>query len=239
MEKIIRFDALSSFAHNNAQLLTDPPRGIVLKFAGLGDARLYSDETDEDRYYASRNVLLLQPYNAPWCWMNRQAVAFTDELVQVVFSHYALPEGTPVVSTGGSMGGLSALVYCLYAGRTPAACVANCPVCDLPYHFTERPDLPRTLYNAFWNEDGTLEEAMRARSPLHLAAKLPEIPYVIYHCEQDQAVNKAMHSDRLVAAMRPAHDVTYIAVPDRGHCDLPEAQRQEFLRRAADAANGL
>ena len=57
-------------------------------------------------------------------------------------------ENIPVVSTGGSMGGQSALVYCAYSKRTPVACVANCPVCDTVFHFTERPDLPRTLYSA-------------------------------------------------------------------------------------------
>ena len=105
--------------------------------------------------------------------MNRHTVDYTDELIDVLFREYDLPENLPIVSTGLSRGGLSALVYTAYAKRTPVACVANCPVCDLPYHYTERPDLPRTLYSAFGTYTGTLDEAMRSASPMHIVDKLP------------------------------------------------------------------
>ena len=70
-------------------------------------------------------------------------------------------------------------VYTRYAAVTPVACVANCPVCDLPYHYTERPDLPRTLYSAFGDSDSeTLGDAMKKASPYHLALKR-EMPKMI------------------------------------------------------------
>ena len=47
------------------------------------------------------------------------------------------------------MGGLCALVWPRYTKRRVVAVAANCPVCDLPFHYTERPDLPRTLRAAF------------------------------------------------------------------------------------------
>ena len=117
----------------------------------------------------------------------------------------------------------SALTYMVYARHTPVACIANCPVCDLPFHYTERDDLPRTLYSAFYHEKGSINEVLLSASPIHLIEKMPEADYIIFHCEKDLAVNKENHSDLFVAGMREqGHRVIYHTVPERGHCDLSE-----------------
>lgn len=224
----IYYDNLRQFAYCNDQSCKQPIRGIVLSFLGLGGALMYEDDTPDGRFYAEHGMLYMVPYTNPWSWMNRDAVATTDKLVDVLFKTFALPDDTPVISTGGSMGGQSALVYMAYARRTPTACAVNCPVCDLPYHYTERNDLPRTLHSAFGGYDMPLEDALKTASPLHLVEQLPQVPYCFFHCEEDLAVNKAMHSDRLVAAMDGKFDVTYYAVPNRGHCDLPEEDQRKF-----------
>lgn len=235
MERIITKENLRSFAYCNNEICKRPVRGVVVYFYGLGGQFLFDEDTDEGRLYAEKGILYLVPYQNPWAWMNRQTVALTDELLDVLFSALHLPETTPVVSTGKSMGGLSALVYTAYAKRTPAACITNCPVCDLPFHFTERPDLPRTLYSAFCTYEGTLEDALRSASPLHLTHKLPDIPYVIFHCEEDRAVNKQIHSDRFVEQLRQNHRVDYYPVPGRGHCDLTEEMWERYHTCAIEA----
>ena len=239
MEKIITAENFRNFAYCNDEICKKPIRGVAVEFFGLGGASMFWEETETGTFYAEQGILLLVPYNNPWAWMNRQAVAYTDELLDVLFAKYNLPENTPVVSTGGSMGGLSALVYTAHAKRTPVACVANCPVCDLPYHFTERPDLPRTLYSAFWNYEGTMDEAMKETSPLHLAraGKMPDVKYTVFHCSADQAVNKDMHSERFLAAMTK-RDVTYHIVYGRGHCDLTPEMREKFRAAVVAAVNG-
>ena len=220
MDKIITNENFRSFAYCNQKICVKPIKGIVVYFYGLGGQFLFEEDTDEGKMYAQEGVLYLVPYQNPWAWMNRQTVDLTDELLDVLFSSLDLPETTPIVSTGKSMGGLSALVYTVYAKRTPAACVTNCPVCDLPFHFTERPDLPRTLYSAFHTYEGSLNNALRSASPIHLIDKLPDIPYSIFHCEEDLAVNKQIHSDRFVEQLQRNHRVEYYHVPERGHCDL-------------------
>lgn len=227
MEKIMTYDTLKCFAYSNDRLCTGKIRGIVLSFFGLGGMAMFDDDPT-GRELAEQNVVYLVPYNNPWAWMNRQAVDYTDELIDVILAHYNLPDTTPIVSTGGSMGGLSALTYMAYAKRTPVACVANCPVCDLPYHYTERPDLPRTLYSAFANYEGSMKDALESASPLHLVNKLPEAAYTVFHCECDEAVNKAAHSDRFVEALRERMPVTYYAVPEKGHCDLTPEMWAKF-----------
>ena len=223
MKNQITFDTLSYYAATNADIVQTPVRGIVLTFHGLGFSQMFSEHDDYAVTLAERGILRVIPYYNPWCWMNRQTVDYVDEIVDVLAAHFGLPDDLPIISTGGSMGGLCSLTYAAYARRTPAAVVSNCPVCDLPFHFTERPDLPRTLYSAFGWYDGTMDETLRSASPLHLAqdGKMPDIPYYIFHCTEDNAVNMEKHSDRFVAAMQSCgRNVTYTTVPDRGHCDL-------------------
>ncbi len=235
MEKIITYETLRSFAYVNDNVCTRPIRGIVLSFFGLGGDEMYSEETEDGKFYGEKGILYVIPYYNPWAWMNRQAVAYTDEIIDVLFNKYSLPDTTPVISTGGSMGGLSALVYTRYAARTPAACITNCPVCDAVFHYTERPDLPRTFYSALFGYEGTLEDALKKISPLHLAGEMPRVPYVVYHCDEDRAVNITLHSEHFVSAMTElGHVVTFTVCHDRNHCDLTEELNDDYRRRAVE-----
>lgn len=226
MEKIITYETLRDFAYSNDRLIKGEIKGIALNFYGLGATHMYDADPAEALVFAEKGVIYLIPYYNPWSWMNKQAVAYTDELISVLCEKYSLNSTVKIVSTGGSMGGLSALVYCVYAKITPCACVANCPVCDLPFHFNERPDLPHTLYSAFGEYDGDMQSALRSCSPMHLVEKMPRIPYDIFHCTEDMAVNFEQHSVRFVKAMEDTHQITLNTVPFRGHCDLsPEAHK--------------
>ena len=221
MKPVITKENVRSFAYVNDGVLQGPARGLAVEFKGLGGMEMYAEDPFMGKRFGERGILYVIPYVNPWAWMNPFAVRETDEILGAVFER--IGKRVPVAACGGSMGGLSCLVYTRYAAQTPVACVANCPVCDLPYHYTERPDLPRTLYSAFGDADGeTLDAAMRKASPYHLALNrdMPKIPYTIFHCTADRAVNKEMHSDRFVAELAKFAPVTYIPVPDRGHCDL-------------------
>ena len=236
MERIITYENIRSFAYVNDRVCKRPIRGIVLDFFGLGGQAMYHEDTEAGKFYGEEGVLLVVPYNNPWAWMNRQAVAYTDEILDVLFASLHLPEDTPVVSSGGSMGGMSALVYTKNAKRTPVACVANCPVCDTVFHFTERVDLPRTLYSALWHEEGTLEEVLRTVSPLHMVTEMPRVAYHIFHCDGDTAVNIHSHSEKFVAAMGEAgHQITFRVAEGREHCDLPEEMHREYRQCCLDA----
>ncbi|MBQ3637148.1 MAG: hypothetical protein II953_02205 [Clostridia bacterium] len=224
MKSVITAETLRSFAYLNDRVLCGRPRGLVLDFMGLGGMTMHGEDTPRGEMFGKAGVLYCVPYLDPWNWMNPFAVRETDE-IRAAIEDLTGASGLPAVSSGGSMGGLACLVYTRYAAVTPVACAANCPVCDLPYHYTERPDLPRTLYAAFGtSEQEDLEAAMKKASPLHLAeaGDMPKIPYTVFHCEADGAVNKQMHSDRLVKALSKIAPVQYVSVPGRGHCDLGE-----------------
>jgi len=236
MNKLITYENFRCFAYSNDKLIEGTPKGIVLDFFGLGGQAMFDEDTETGKMLAKEGIIFIVPYNDPWAWMNKRAVAFTDELVEVMLAHYGLDESTPIVSTGGSMGGLSALVYTRYARITPVCCVANCPVCDLPYHFTERHDLPRTLYCAFADVEGDVSDALKTASPLHLVAEMPKVEYKIFHCDRDSAVNIGKHSDVFVSAMKDAgFDVEYRVVKDREHCELTDEEWAKYYAFAIDA----
>lgn len=233
MNKLMTPKTVDKFAYTNVNFISGKIKGIVLSFRGLGGAKMLDDETpeiiDNAKLYGERGILFVIPYANPWAWMNAQAVKYTDELVENVIALHGLDSTVPVIASGGSMGGQQAIVYTMYASKTPKACVVNCPVCDMPYHFTERPDLPRTMYSAYFEEEGDIEDILKTRSPLHLADKLPRVPYYLFHCNQDKAVNIDMHSEKFVSAMRAAgHDIKYHIVSDRGHCQLDDEAKALF-----------
>ena len=193
-------------------------KGVVLVFHGLGGGAKTEPSTEELEWARSGGLVVF-PYYGPWSWMNRQARAMIDELVDAVYAAHELEDSIPLICTGASMGGLGSLIYTRYAKRSVSACLANCPVCDLKFHFNEREDLPQTIRNAFLGYPESLDTLLSEHSPLDQVADLPDIPYRIIHGEKDPAVSKQQHSDKMVAAMRKhKFNVDYIEVPSMGHC---------------------
>ena len=243
MKNIICYDNLDRFAYSNDKRITEKGgkiRGIVIDYFGLGNQSMFGGpfrDTEKGDLFAAKDVVILIPYGNPWAWMNRAQVEYADTLIDVLFDHYSLDEKTPIVSTGESMGGQECLTYMAYAKRTPVAAVANCPVCDLPYHFTERVDLPRTLYSAFHDMDGELDDVLATASPYHLVDKMPKgAEYRIIHCTNDGAVNLQKHSERFVEKMKEnGFNITLDRVPNRDHCDLPAEYREKFYQYMFDA----
>lgn len=239
MEKIITYENLRNFAYVNDKICKKPIKGIVLLFFGLGSTTMYANDTMEGEFYGDKGILYVVPYNNPWAWMNSQAVTYTDEIIDLLFEKYSLPEDTPIVSTGLSMGGMASLIYAKYSKRTPVACVSNCPVCDMVYHYTERPDLPRTIYSALFNCEGTLDEALRRVSPLHLASEMPKIKYHVFYCTGDTQVNPALHSEKFVDEMKKnGHNITLDIVQGRKHCDLSLEKKRLFADYILKAIEG-
>ena len=238
MERIITMENIRKFAYVSDAVCQKPIRGIVVFFFGLGGDDMYDEEAADGIMFGREGILYVVPYNNPWAWMNRQAVAYTDEILDVLFEAYNLPADTPVVAMGGSMGGHGALIYTKYSKRTPVLCDVNCPVCDMVYHFTERKDLPRTIYSSLFNEEGTLEDALKRVSPYHLAEELPKVKYMIFHCDEDGAVNLEKHSGRFVERMREVgHDISLDIVHGRGHCDLSSEMWEKYEQACITAVN--
>ena len=208
-------------------------RAVVVSFHGLG-ATLRQGASELDLALAEENILVIAPYYGPWSWMNRLARKFVDELLERVWKDLKLDDSLPLVSSGGSMGGCSALLYCRYGKRPPVACDALYPVCDVPFHYHERSDLPTTFNYAFYGYPEALADILIEHSPLHQIEKMPRIPYLFIHGFADDRVSKKMHSDAMTAALRNAGcQVEYMEVPGMRHgWDIPlkvHQKRFEFI----------
>lgn len=234
----INYENLRKFCYSNDHLIKGEIKAIAIDFYGLGGQAMHHTDPHLGEKYAKNGIILIFPYANPWGWMNSEEVALTDEILDVLFEKYSLDESTKIISCGGSMGGQCALVYCAYAKRTPCLCVTNCPVCDMPYHFTERIDLPRTIYSAMRNENMPLDKALESRSPLHLVGNgLPKIPYYIFHCDKDGAVNIDAHSRRLAEKMKEnGYEITLEVVKNRDHCNLTLDAKEKFEQIVIDGA---
>jgi len=219
-KNIITPENVHLFAYTNIDEVKGEIKGIVVDFHGLNFNTYKTEASDLEKEMGSKGILSIMPYYGPWSWMNDQAIKYVDLVVETVCKRDNVDIGkVKVVYLGGSMGGLSAMVYTRYARVTPNACFVFCPVCDLKYHAHERPDLPRTVYIAFSNGECDIEENIERHSPFHLAEEMPDIPYVIMHGTADQSVNKQIHSDRLVEKLRSlGRNVEYIEVEGAGHC---------------------
>ena len=191
---------------------------VVLSFHGLG-ATSKGVPSSEELEWAKNGGLVIYPYYGPWSWMNRQSRAMIDELVEAVYFKYNLLKSIPLICIGGSMGGLGSLLYTRYAKRKVTACIANCPVTNLKFHFHERDDLPPTIRHAFLGYKENMNQLFREHSPFNQVSKMPDIPYLIIHGGLDKAVSKKNHSDKLVSAMRKRRlNVIYIEVEQMSHC---------------------
>jgi dipeptidyl aminopeptidase/acylaminoacyl peptidase len=213
------------------RFIPDEIRGVILVLHGLGSTGLKGGPGYEEQEWAASGGLVVFPYYGPWSWMNRSSRASIDDLISSVYKHFKLATDIPLIVTGGSMGGQGALIYTRYSPHRIAACFANYPVCDLEYHFTERPDLPPTMRYAFRDQPADFQSALIEHSPLKQAGSMPDIPYLIIHGDKDLAVNKEKHSDRFIAEMRRlGRRIEYLEVPGMGHAtNVPlEASRKQI-----------
>ncbi len=222
------------FTYTNEELLTGAPRAIVFEFHGLGGGReMHCEHTKLSYFFAEHDIIYCMPFYGPWSWMNKASVNMVDELTEALWDKYG--KELPTVSSGYSMGGLAGLIYSRHSKHTPAVCATICPVCDLPYHFTEREDTARTIYASYGGYDMPLQDAMRIGSPIHQAEHMPYIPYIIFAMTDDDQVNYKAHSETFVKRMRElGHTVEYVTVPNRGHCDMDKGSVEKYKQFIID-----
>ena len=209
---------LKSFAYVSEDYLNGPVKALCVTFPGLGGMEMKSSLDNPDTKLAHDGVLFVYPFVNPWNWMNDRTVKFVDEVMDLVIERHRIGGSCPIISRGGSMGGYSALAYAMFTKHKLAAVVANCPVTDIHFHKTERPDLPRTFHDAMGSY-GDISQALKDRSPNYHPEMLPDCKYLIIHGCNDKSVGKAAHSDKLVKLMRDRNlDLLYVEDDKMAHC---------------------
>lgn len=230
------------FCNTNEAYVTKPIRAVALEFPGLDGNSCLGGQMDAPEYatpYAKQlgadGILLIYTCPGPWSWMNRGAVRICDLIEDAVIDRYGLPADIPTVVTGGSMGGLGALIFSVHSRHNIAACAAACPCYDVLKDLGARSSFPRTFLSAVAAYDMPLEDALKTISPLHQLEHLPKIPYYIVGDGEDECF-PIDGMDDFVAKMKEAgHDVDYRRLPGLGHgAFTPEARDglTAFVRRS-------
>ena len=213
---IITPDTLSFYCNTNEALLSLPVRGFILEFPGLGGGSCMGGVMDPAEYghgyaatLAKEGILVAYTFPGPWSWMNRGAVRYCELVADAIREKYSLDEQTPWIVTGGSMGGLGALIFSAEAKKKPTACVAVCPCVDVPYCFDTHGRFRRTLFRAVADYEGDIRENLLTLSPVHRMADMPRIPYFLINDCADELFPEAQ-MDEYVEKMRArGHHVDY------------------------------
>lgn len=215
-KNIINASTLTFFCNTNEAVLTLPVRGFILEFPGLGGGSCMGGCMDLAEYrggYAEEmgkaGILVAYTFPGPWSWMNRGAVRYCELVAHAIREKYSLPESTPWVVTGGSMGGMGALIFAADAKVKPTACVSVCPCVNVPQCFEDHGRFRRTLFCAVADYEGEITENLLSISPKHRMKDMPYIPYLIINDCADELFPEG-ETDTYVEGLRAkGHDVAY------------------------------
>lgn len=176
----INADNLELFCNTNLALMTSAPRGIVLEFPGLGGGSCLGGSMDMGPYgggyaeeLAGAGLVLAYVFPGPWSWMNKGAVRICDLVTDALRERCGLSPASPLIATGGSMGGLGALVYTADSRHKVTACAATCPGVDARAAMAALAALPRTFLSAVAAYDMPFGAALASISP---AARIGDMP---------------------------------------------------------------
>lgn len=237
--EFINENTYASFCNSNESMLKGKPRGIVIEFPGLGGGSCLGGKQDPMGGYtnswskfpeatAAAGLVHVYLMPGPWSWMNPGAVREADLVIDALQKKFGLSEGAPLVATGGSMGGLGALVFTAWSRHRVTACAASCPCYDVPTLYSCGKSFPRTYISAVAALDMPLAEGLKRISPLHLIGRMPKIPYLIV-CNGDDEIFPEKGMDAYVGRLKEAgHAVEYIKLPGTRHGKFTPEARERF-----------
>lgn len=220
---VINKKNLLQFAFVNLDTLVYPVRGIVMNCHGMNDMTQFSSSPRPAKDLGEKGVVYVFPYYAGWAWCNENTVAFLDSLLDAVYEALDLPADLPYVLTGGSMGGLTSLMYSMLGSRTPLAVGGNCPVTDIALAFSCGGDLTRSIYNAHVRKGEDFEVSLARINPMEHTDSLPRIPYLIVGGEKDGCVTVDRFLRPFAEKMKASgQDITLLSVPGMDHCQIQQ-----------------
>ena len=218
--KYINPTNLSDYAFLNEDTLIYPLRGICICFHGYSDATMYEKSDEVASYLGKRGIAWVFPYYSVWAWMSRSSQVFNEQVIDAVYEKLGADNTIPLIVSGGSMGGLTALNYLIYGKRDAIGCVLNCPVTDMNRVFSDWPDFRRAILSAHIEEEAPLEDVLKRYSPVCFAKELPHIPVFLVFGERDTYFFNTQMPPMIEKFEQYGVDYTLLTEPEMEHCDL-------------------
>lgn len=226
--KFINFEDISYYARTNLKYIKGDIKGIIVEFPGLGGSSCLGGrvemEVSDNEYnndyalsLAEEGIAILYMYCGPWSWGNRGVIRMADLVVDAVLKQYSLSSDTPIVSTGGSMGGLGALMYTIDSRQNIVGCMAACPCFDVITAYDATASFPRTFLSAIASYDMPFNEALKKISAIERLDEMPKVPYyIVCNVEDDVFDDEGMAA--FVELMKgKGQDVTFKVLPGTKH----------------------
>lgn len=227
--QFINEENILDYAFVNFDTLKRPVKAVCMEFHGYTDATMYEKSPAKAKIMGGQGIAWIFPYYSVWAWMERSSQEFNEQVLDAVYRKLQISDDTPLIITGGSMGGLTALCYLVYGKRKAAACALNCPVTDMTKFFDLVPSARRAILSAHILEERPLRAIMDGYSPVNLVDKLPKIPYLLIYGEKDELITKNFMPRMLEKMSVSGHNVTHLLQKDMTHCDI-DSHKETFER---------
>ena len=190
---------------------------------------VFGDYDDDFAKKCGENgILLAYMFTGPWSWMNKGAVKITDAVVDAIKDKYSLNENTPLVLSGGSMGGLGAIIYSIESNHEITACAAACPCVDILDRFNAAIDFPRTFIRAIAEYDMPAEDALKTLSPVHRIEDMKKIPYFITNCCEDEVFPEEQLDNFISMLQEKGHKLEYHKMQGKKHGEFTPEIKEKF-----------
>ncbi len=224
--RYINKENLSDYAFLNTDTLKLPLKGICVCFHGYTDDTMFEKSNETAKFLGQKGIAWVFPYYSVWGWLGKNAMEFCEQVIDAVYDKLNAPDDIPFISTGGSMGGLTALMYCILGKRKVIRCAADCPVTDIYSIFEDVPNMRRAVYSAHIEKEGSLEDILKSFSPVYRAKDLPNIPYFLLFGGEDKLITEKHYPPIVKALEGCGHNFTVHLQQGMGHCEMhnfPEA----------------
>ncbi len=239
MKKYINKDTYQLYAKTNEALIDGKVKGIILEFPGLGGGSCLGGTLDMGTYdgdyakmCASEGIILAYIFPGPWSWMNKGAVRITDAVVDAIREKHNLDKNKPIGLSGGSMGGLGALIYSVETKNKISAVCAACPCVDVLDRFMCKETFPRTFISAVADYDMSMENALKTISPMHRMDDFKNIPYFITNSCDDEVFPEKLLDSFVEKMIDKGHNVEYRKMPGKKHGEFFPEIKDEFYEFA-------
>jgi hypothetical protein len=202
--RCINQDNVSDYAFINMDALTFPVKAVCVDFHGYTDGRMLTESDAKAKQFGKKGIARVFPYYSVWAWMSRSSQEFNEQVLDAVYQKLQIPDTVPLIITGGSMGGLTALCYQVYGKRKAVACAANCPVTDVGVFFRDFAEARRAILSAHILDERPLEAVRRVLAAQAFVSEEPENPTTF--TEEDRETLNAVARDCITAITDPGVD---------------------------------
>ncbi len=216
----INKDNLSDYAFLNTDTLKLPLKGICVCFHGYTDDTMFEKSNALAKALGEKGIAWVFPYYSVWGWLGSNALEFCEQVIDAVYDKLNAPDDTPFISSGGSMGGLTALMYCVLGKRKAVRCAADCPVTDMHKIFVDNYTMRRAILSAHIEKQGNLEDILKEYSPVYRVNDMPKIPYFLLFGEKDKYITENHYPPLFEKMCSAGHNVKLHIEEGMGHCEI-------------------